>query len=44
VLAAAAAAAAAAADEAGVTHIVYPFGPGGDPDDGNEYTTVVAVK
>lgn len=32
------------ADEPGVTHMVFPFGPGGDPDDGKEYTTVVAVK
>lgn len=21
----------------GLTHVVYPFGPGGDPDDGKEY-------
>ena len=25
------------AETPGVTHIVYPFGPKGDPDDGQEY-------
>lgn len=25
------------ADAPGVTHIVYPFGPNGDPDDGLQY-------
>jgi hypothetical protein len=34
----------APAGESGVTHVVFPFGPGGDPDDGKEYTTVVAIK
>ncbi|GMH38909.1 hypothetical protein BSKO_06807 [Bryopsis sp. KO-2023] len=28
---------ATAPDDAGVTHIVYPFGDGGDPDDGKQY-------
>ena len=25
------------ADSPGVTHVVYPFGPSGDPDDGQQY-------
>ena len=32
-----------AADPA-CTHIVYPFGPKGDPDDGHEYMRVLGVK
>ena len=28
------------ADSTGVTHIVYPFGPNGDPDDGVQYMRV----
>ena len=32
------------ADEAGVTHIVKPFGAGGDPDDGIQYMRNLGVK
>jgi hypothetical protein len=31
---------ACAADAPGVTHIIHPFGPEGDPDDGNIYMRV----
>jgi len=34
----------AAAADPNTTHIVYPFGPKGDPDDGKEYMRVLEFK
>ncbi|KAJ9510756.1 hypothetical protein QJQ45_027605 [Haematococcus lacustris] len=32
------------ADDPGVTHVVFPFGPKGDPDDGQQYMRVLSHK
>ncbi len=31
-------------DGAGVTHVVFPFGPKGDPDDGKQYLRTMEVR
>lgn len=31
------------ADQPGVTHVVFPFGPKGDPDDGKQYLRTLEV-
>lgn len=31
-------------ETAAVTHVVYPYGPSGDPDDGNEYLRTLEVR
>lgn len=33
-----------AADAQGVTHVVLPFGPKGDPDDGQQYLRTLEVR